>query len=81
MADQKISLPRAEVLRAAGHPYPFSNIACDHDLPSSWGDLISLLSDAALLEMRALWGNYVPHDDRDIEMCDDLNSVVMSRGL
>lgn len=55
--------------------------ACDHDLPSSWGDLIGRLSDAALLEMYELWRNYVPHDDRDTEMHDDLYSVVVGRGL
>lgn len=55
--------------------------ACDHDLPSSWGDLVPLLSDAAILEMRALWGDYVPHDDRDSEMCDDLHAIVVNRRL
>jgi hypothetical protein len=60
-------------------PTPPQRTACDHDLPSSWGDLLPLLSDTALRELERMWGNYVPHDDRDTEMHDDLVTALSKR--
>lgn len=55
---------------------PTAGRLCEHDLPSSWSDLLPLASPSTLRELRDLWGNYVPHDDRDTEMSEYLNDLV-----